>query len=157
WTNSTLISSPAGPSAPLTTSSTRKFRSADPEFSASMLLFGEGRLRPEAIAVTGLTVPINDPEEGGLFRTRVGVEFLKTSDPGALFLGLGWLHDDNGWTTSPYRPLDRFYYHLGAAIGLNDELAIGFQARGEYRPELERRDGTLLAISQEPVHGRFWF
>jgi hypothetical protein len=82
---------------------------------------------------------------------------MKTSDPGALFAGVAWVRDWDGWGRSPYLPIDHFRYHLGAAIGLNDELAIGFEVQAEYVGEVKDRSRRLLATSQEPVTGRFWF
>lgn len=153
--NKRLTPSPDG--SGVFTAGTTTLRSGNPELGAALLLFGEGQIRPECVVVTGLTIPVNRAAAGGVFKSRVGLEFLKTSDPGALFAGMGWIHEGDGWQSSPYKPTDRITYHLGAAIGLNDELAIGFQAQGVYSPELRARNGTLLSTQQEPVEGRFWF
>lgn len=131
-------------------------RAGNPEFSVGTLLFGEGRIRPECLAITGVTIPVNQAAHGGIFGSRVGLEFLKTSDPGALFGGIGWVHEEGGWQSSPFQPVDHITYHFGSAIGLNDELALGFQVQGEYRSEVRSRDRSLLSLSQEPVGGRFW-
>lgn len=136
---------------------TQQTRAGDPEFSVTTMLSGEGRLSPECVAVIGLTVPTHNASDGSFFRPRLGLEFLKTSDPAALFGGVGWVRDLNGWQSSPYRPVDHFSYHLGAAIGLNDELALGIQVQGEYRSELKTRQGNLASFSVEPVAGKFWF
>ena len=74
-----------------------------------------------------------------------------------MFAGFGWIHEDDGWQASPYQSVERFIYHFGAAIGLNDELAVGFQAQGAYTTALRAKNGVLLSTSQEPVYGRFWF
>ena len=59
----------------VTTSGSTKLRLGDPEFSATTLPFGEGRVRPECVAVAGLTVPVNRASNGGIFqepgRTRI--------------------------------------------------------------------------------------
>ena len=153
--NATLIQATNPPD--VSTSRATKLSSGNPELGAAAILFGEGQTRPECVVVTGLTIPVNRASSGGVFKSRIGLEFLKTSDPGALFGGFGWIHEGDGWQSSPNKPIDRFTYHLGAAIGLNDELAIGFQAQGVYSPELHSRNGTLRSTQQEPVEGRFWF
>lgn len=147
----------AGSPPSMTLSHADRLRVSDPELSASTMLAAEGVATPECVLVTGLTVPVHSVSEQGFFRTRLGLEFLKTSDPGALFAGISWGRDWDGWERSPYQPIDHLRYHLGAAIGLNDELAIGFQVQGEYVGEVKDRSHRLLAPSQEPVVGRFWF
>lgn len=153
--NTSLAQSTNPPGVSTAHSST--LRSGDPELGAAAMWFGETQTRPECVVVAGLTIPVNPASSGGVFKSRIGLEFLKTSDPGALFAGFGWIHEGDGWQSSPYKPIDRLTYHLGAAIGLNDELAIGFQAQGGYSPEVRARNGILLSTQQEPIEGRFWF
>lgn len=136
---------------------TQELRALDPEFLASRQIVDEGRLAPECVIVAGVTVPVNRVGKGGFFRSRLGLQFLKTSDPGALFGGVEWLHDGDGWNRSPFQPVDHIGYRAGAAIGLNDELAVGFQAQGEYRATVRNRVGQLVALFTEPLSARFWF
>jgi hypothetical protein len=134
-----------------------KLRVTDPELSVSTLLAQEGVTLPECLLVTGLTIPVHSVDQAGFFKTRLGLEFLKTSDPGALFAGIAWARDWDGWERSPFLPVDHFRYHLGAAIGLNDELALGFEAQAEFVGAVKDRSDRLLATSREPVTGKFWF
>ncbi|HLP07138.1 MAG TPA: hypothetical protein VK178_03170 [Opitutaceae bacterium] len=157
WQRVETTTMDAGSPPSVVLSRSDKLRVSDPELSASTMLAAEGVATPECVLVTGLTVPVHSVGEQGFFRTRLGLEFLKTSDPGALFAGISWGRDWDGWQRSPYQPVDHLRYHLGAAIGLNDELAIGFQVQGEYVSEVKDRSHRLLAPSQEPVVGRFWF
>jgi|GEM_PF-3947424 len=157
WLNTSTLVVPTSAGGNVTQTRHNLIRSGNPEISGSTLLEGEGVLRPEIVATSGLTIPVNAVKDNALFLTRVGLEFLKTSDPGAIFAGVGWIHELNGWSESQYKLRDLLTYHLGMAIGLNDELAIGFQAQGEYLPAIKDRKEQLIATSVETAEGKFWF
>ena len=141
----------------VTTTSHNQYRVGDPEIQSSVLLLSEEFHSPEVVAVSGLTVPVNSANNNGLFRGRFGLEFLKTSDPCALIAGIGYQRDFNGWESSPYQSVYYVTYHLGTAIGLNDELAIGIDAEGHYQSATRYKSGGVLSLSSEPVFVRFWF
>ena len=158
WTRTkTTVITSTGTSATSTTTSKDKYYVGDPEIQSAFLLCQEKLHRPEILAVGGLTVPVNSSDRGGQFRSRLGLECVQVTDPCALFAGVAWQHDYNGWQRSRYQPVDYFTYHLGVAAGFNDELAIGFEAQGGYRSPVRDRAGNLVSLSSEPVFGRFWF
>lgn len=157
WLRTSTLVVPTSAGDAVTQTGSSSASSGNPELSGSTMILHEGALQPETELVTGLTIPANSVGNGGLFQTRLGLEFLKTSDPGAIFGGFGWDRQLNGWSESIYRLRNLFTYHVGVAIGLNDELAVGLQAQGEYVPDLVARGGSLVAVSVEPVVGKFWF
>ncbi|HEY4247079.1 MAG TPA: hypothetical protein VGM64_09500 [Lacunisphaera sp.] len=156
WTHTSTLVFPTTSSGSVTQASSDIVRSDNPEISGSTMLVSEGIIHPEVVLVSGLTIPVNSVANDALFQTRLGLEFLKTSDPGAVFAGIEWMRELNGWGESPYKLRNLVSYHLGTAIGLNDELALGLQAEGEYLPSLVDRRGDLISASAEPVSGRFW-
>ncbi len=151
---------------PLAERSVSRAGLGDLRIGARRMLLSEGNGKPETIVFTEFIAPLDrepDPanplapslSDGG-YRSLVGLNFLKASDPLVFFASVSYLHTWNRWRTSVWDYSDVVAASGGIAFAVNHEAALGAELSWQYQGPLNRRTPAASGKATEPVSLRLW-
>lgn len=128
-------------------------------------LVREGNGWPDLVATAGLSAPTGrspyaDDGSGvalgtGHWAANVGLQFVKTEDPVAIFGGVGYTHHfaRNG-LGKRMQPGGSFGYNLGLSFAINDRVSISGEFIGSAQ-RATREDGVrVVGTDSEPMQFR---
>lgn len=122
---------------------------------------------PDMIASVAVGAPTGSkPNEQGLslgtghWATRLGVQFIRTVDPVALFAGASYQHefDARYFLGDGVHEIDQGEtagYNFGFGFAVNDNISLSVQVIGSYQSEAKADGQRIFASSREPVSLRY--
>ncbi|MBN1380908.1 MAG: transporter [Deltaproteobacteria bacterium] len=123
--------------------------------------------RPEIIAALSFNAPTGGtPQETGVslgsghWAGTLGMQFIKTVDPVALFWGLHYTHEFSSrhfLNDGVYKvqPGEIFGYNFGLGFAVNENISLSTQLSGSYEGETKADEQKIAGSSSEPVSLRW--
>ena len=143
--------------------SSRKFGIGDATAGFNYEIARETGRRPDIITSVGLGASTGSkPNEEGLslgsghWAATIGLQFIKTFDPVALFGGFNYAHqfkaryflNDAVHTVSPGETAG---YNFGFGFAVNEDISLSAQISGSYQSRTRADGVTVFGSSSEPV------
>lgn len=128
-------------------------------------LLREGDGWPDLIASAGFSAPTGrspyvDDGVGvalgsGHWKSNIGLQFIKTEDPVAIFGGLNYTYQfERNGLGRRVKPGDAIGYNLGLSFAINDRVSVSGEFIGSAQGETQQDGKRLVGTSREPIQFR---